>query len=340
MVAVVTGANGHVGVNLVASLREAGREVVAVDLREPTELLRLGATWVPADVRDEDAMRAVLTGAEVVFHLAAVISVVGPMGGLVESVNVAGVGVTARAALAAGVPRFVHCSSVHAFDLEACEGTDVTEESPRSLRAGLPAYDRSKAAGEARLQRVVADGLDAVVLNPTGILGPRDPGPSRMGAVLLAAARGTLPATVRGSFDWVDVRDVVAALLAAEHAGERGANYLVGGRSASAAELASLAASATGRRAPLVDLPMAFARVWTPLATALARRSLNPLLYTQESLHALQTHPTVDHRRAATALGHEPRALEDTVDDLVRSFVDRGLVGGTGPAAAVRTRRP
>ena len=323
---VVTGANGHVGVNLVRALREAGRDVVAVDVRPPVEALRLGASWVAADVRDRSAMRSVLDGAEVVFHLAAVISVVGSMSGLVESVNVGGVSATAAAALDAGVPRFVHCSSVHAFDLAACRDVVVTEESPRSCRGSLPAYDRSKAAGEAALRRVVAKGLDAVVLNPSGIIGPRDDVPSRMGAVLLAAARGRLPATVRGAFDWVDVRDVVTALLAAEHAGEAGENYLIGGRSAGVAELASLAARAAGHRARLVDLPMGFARVWAPVATLVARRSQNPLLYTRESLHALQSRPRVDHSRAASVLGHDPRPLEDTVTDLIASFADTGLV--------------
>jgi dihydroflavonol-4-reductase len=330
MVAVVTGATGHVGVNLVRALRDAGRPVVAVDLREPKGVIGLGARWVEADVRDRAAMRSALDGAEVVFHLAAVISVVGSMSGLVESVNVTGVAATALAALDVGVPRFVHCSSVHAFDLEACRGGPVTEQSPRSTRPGLPAYDRSKAAGEQALRRVVAEGLDAVVLNPSGIIGPSDPAPSRMGAVLLAAARGRLPATISGSFDWVDVRDVVAALLAAEHAGAVGENYLVGGRSATTAELAALAAGATGRRPPLADLPMAFARVWTPLATKIARHSLNPLLYTQESLHALRSRPSVDHEKASAVLAHRPRPLEDTVTDLIASFAAAGLVGDVG----------
>lgn len=273
-------------------------------------------------------MRRALDGAQTVFHLAAVISVVGDRAGLVPGVNIGGVEATARAALDAGVGRFVHCSSVHAYDLEACRGSRVGEDSVRATRPGLPAYDRSKAAGEAALRRVIEDGLDAVVVNPSGIIGPRDQAPSRMGAVLLAAGQGRLPATVAGSFDWVDVRDVVASTLAAEQGGERGRNYLLGGHPASLAQLVELVCRSTGQRPPIVDLPLWFARIWSPAATALARRYENPLLYAGESLHALAARPDVDHSRATRDLGHQSRPLAETVADLMRDFRERGMLSG------------
>lgn len=325
---VVTGASGHVGVNLLRELRLQGRRVTAVDQHPPADVAGDGIDWVAADVRDRAAMRRVLDGAQTVFHLAAVISVVGDRGGLVPSVNVGGVEATARAALDVGVGRFVHCSSVHAYDLEACRGSRVDEGSPRATRPGLPAYDRSKAAGEAALRRVVEDGLDAVVVNPSGIIGPRDEAPSRMGTVLLAAARGRLPATVAGSFDWVDVRDVVGSMMAAENRGTRGENYLLGGHPASLDQLVRLVCQSTGRRTPIVDLPLWFARIWSPVAGALARRYENPLLYAGESLHALAARPDVDHSRATRELGHRPRPLAATVADLMQDFRERGMLGG------------
>ncbi len=317
MVTVVTGAAGHVGVNLVRALLDEDRDVRVVDIIDPRPLVGPGVDWVKADVRDEDAMRAALTGASTVFHLAAVISVAGSRGGLVESVNVGGVRATSRGALRAGVSRFVHCSSVHAFDLMACRDRVVDERSPRATDPGLPIYDRSKAAGERMLGEAVRDGLPAVIVNPSGIIGPIDVGPSRMAEVLRAAARGRLPATVTGSFDWVDVRDVVSALLAAESRGAVGENHLLGGRSATLSELAALACDATGARRPLADLPLWFAKIWSPAATSLASRSRNPLLYTFDSLHALESRPRIDHSKATATLGFHPRPLEQTVSDLI-----------------------
>jgi len=326
MVCVVTGAGGHIGTNLVRSLLEQGRDVRMVDLREPTDLVALGARYVCADVRDAPAMRAAVAGADTVFHLAAVISVAGSLGGLVEDVNVHGVDVVSHAARAAGVRRFVHCSSVHAFDLFAERGHIIDESSTRSVDRRLPAYDRSKAAGEDRLRRAVDAGLDAVILNPTGVIGPLDPQPSRMGHFFVALATGRLPATVDGAFDWVDVRDVVAALLAAERHGRSGENYLVGGHLLSTRALATVAAKVAGVGVPPIDVPLWFARLWAPTATVVTRRFQVPLLYTSDTLNALASHPQVTCAKAARELGYRPRPVEDTVTDLYAFLRSAGMI--------------
>src|SRR5579859_6761664 len=97
----------------------------------------------------------------------------------------------------------------------------------RASGGRLPAYDRSKAAGEAEVYRAVEKGLNAAVVNPTGIIGPVDEAPSPMGAVMLALWRRRLPAMVPGGFDWVDVRDVVAGMQAAAERGSVGQNYIL-----------------------------------------------------------------------------------------------------------------
>ena len=324
MLAVVTGGAGHLGTDLVASLRDGGHDVRVVDLREPATALALGATWVRADVRDATAMRATFDGAAVVYHLAGVISVVGGLGGLVESVNVGGSRTVAEAALAAGVGRLVHCSSVHAFDLAASVGRTVDESTARCAGRRDAVYDRSKAAGEAEVRRVIERGLDAVVVNPTGVIGPRDEAPSRMGSVMLALWRRRMPALVGGGFDWVDVRDVTSAMLAAARRGRTGESYLLPGHAAAVPELAELA-----RRCSHVDVARRVAPLWAvgltaPAATLLARRTGNPLLPTREALRALRSFPRVDGSKAARELGHHPRPLSETITDLHEYFVATG----------------
>lgn len=330
----VTGGAGHVGTNLAVALRGAGERVRVIDLVRPATALECGAEWVRADVRDEAAMRAALDGVDTVYHLAAVISIVGGQGGRVESVNVGGVRAASRAALAVGVRRFVHCSSVHAFDVAASAGQPVHEGSARADRAELPAYDRSKSAGEVELRHTASSGLDTVTVNPTAVIGPVDVAPSRMGRVLLALWRHRLPALTKGGFDWVDVRDVVAALRAAAHRGRSGEGYLVPGHRLSLSELARLAGEAGNRAVTRRTMPTWSVRAMAPAGTALCRLTGNPLLPTVEAWHALAAFPVVDGRKAAEELGYRPRPIADTLSDLYRSFADQGLLRRSGKTHA------
>jgi dihydroflavonol-4-reductase len=314
------------GVNAVRALVAAGETVRAVDIRRGAALLELDVEFVRADVLDAAALKDALAGADFVLHLAAKISIAGDPDGSVRRVNVDGVRSVAEAALAAGIRRLVHCSSLHAYDVGAIRGP-VRESGPRATSGRLPAYDRSKAAGEDELRRVIDRGLDAVILNPSGMFGPIDPEPSRMGRVLLAMFKGRMPATVRGAFDWVDVRDVAAALIAAAERGRTGENYLVGGHSASVKELGRLAAQVSGRRPPRLVAPLGPVRLAAEAAVRLAGpQRAGRLLLTPESLHALATDPVVDCSKAIAEIGYRRRPLVETVTDLRASFVVGGLL--------------
>lgn len=322
MTVVVTGAAGHLGSNLARLLIGRGQRVRAVDLRPAPSLAGLDVEFAQADVLDPSSLRGVFAGADVVFHLAARISIAGDPDGRVWATNVTGVRNVAEAALEMGVRRLVHCSSVHAFDLAAARGGVVDEASPRSLRPGLPVYDRSKAAGETELRAVVARGLDAVVVNPTGVIGPCDFEPSRMGRFFQALRRRSLPALVAGAFDWVDVRDVALTLAAASEHGRTGESYLIPGQHATMRELALLAHEAAGAPVPGWTVPMAVARGWAWTRSAVSAPTASSL-FTAESLHALASDPQVSGARARQELGHDPRPLRDTIGDLYRWFDDR-----------------
>ena len=79
-----------------------------------------------------------------------------------------------------------------------------------------------EAKGEEVVRAFVDRGLDAVILNPTAIIGPADPQPSRMGQVFLALQARKMPSLIEGGFDWVDVRDVVQAAQLAVVKGRTG----------------------------------------------------------------------------------------------------------------------
>ncbi len=324
---VVTGASGHVGANLVRQLLAAGREVRVVtygDARSLRSLAGLEVERVAGDVLDEASLTEAFRDAGLVYHLAACISIVGARRGLVEAVNVGGTRNVVRACLAAGVRRLVHFSSIHAFCQSPLDAP-LDEGRGPSDTTWAPAYDHSKARAEREVLAGVERGLDALILNPTAVLGPFDFQPSRMGRVLWALKRGAMPALVPGGFDWVDARDVATAALVAAERGRRGERYLLSGTYLSVIGLAALVAEVSGTRPPKLVLPHWLAQGVAPLAELWSGVTRAEPLLTRDSLVALRTgHPLIRHDKASAELGFAPRPLRTTVEDTLRWFSDSG----------------
>ena len=285
---------------------------------------------VHGDVRDAAAVARGVAGAEAVFHLAARLGMDGVQDGTVRAVNVVGTENVARACLRAGVGRLVHFSSIHALEHVPLD-RPLDEARPLVDEARARPYEASKAAAEKVVAAAVRDGLDAVVVSPTAVLGPHDYAPSALGGVVLKIASLRLPALVDAGYDWVDVRDVVAGALAALARGRRGERYLLSGRWAPFRDLARAVAAAAGVRPPALTSPLWLARLSAPLATGLARLTGNPAHLTVDSVETLRTsHRDVRHDKAARELGYTVRPLEETAADTVAWFRDAGMLPRRG----------
>lgn len=325
----VTGAAGYLGTNVVDHAAAVGHDVVAIDRVDSWVTAPDSVQAIHADVLDGPGMRRALTGVEIVMHLAARITL-RHVDDDAWRVNTAGVATVARAALDAGVRRFVLCSSVEAFDGRGC-ASGIDETSPRSVAEDLPVYDRSKYAGEQELLRVVEDGLDAVICNPTGVYGPID-NPnrlSRLNAMVRDAALGRAPASVAGGFDLVDVRDVARSLLRAADVGRTGENYLLSGEMVTIHELLTVAARVVGRRGPVAAVPLEVVRAVLPIAGPLAEAQGLDIMSPAAIGHLLAA-PVVNGSKARRELGHQTRPSAQTVRDLVAHFVQTGVLERRG----------
>ncbi|HUV08201.1 MAG TPA: NAD-dependent epimerase/dehydratase family protein [Spirochaetia bacterium] len=326
MITAVTGASGHVGANLVRALLNQGRRVRALVHRDTRAFEGLEIEQVESDLLKPESLKNAFRGAGVVYHLAALITVSKRESRLLRALNVEGVKNVIEACLSCGVRRLVHFSSIHSFShVPEDEAIDET----RALVGpgeGL-AYDRTKAESESLLLRAVKTGLDAVILNPTAIIGPYDYKPSYMGRFLLALYAGRIPTLVDGGFNWVDVGDVVRGAISAETLGRSGERYILPGQWLSIRDLARIAERVSGRKMPKTVCPMGLARIGAPFVAALSRVIGGEPLYTSGSLYTLRHHRYVSHEKAARVLGYQPRPIEETLRDTFEWFVQNGYIG-------------
>lgn len=322
MTTVVTGASGHIGANLVRELINRNQQVRALFHEHKQSLDGLDVDIVRCDICDLDALRRAFSGAEAVYHLAARISISMDDWPLLETLNVIGTRNVVDACIACGVRRLIYFSSIHALVQEPLD-IPVDESRPLAESDSVP-YSRSKALACKEVIDGIAKGLDAVILTPTGIIGPNDYQPSYFGEVLLSLARGALPALINSGFDWVDVRDVVECAIRAEKDAPRGAHYLLSGHWVSLNKVALLVADITGTPAPRIVLPMWLARISIPVFSAFYHLSGRRPLYTSGSMKSLQGNLKISHDRATQDLGYQPRPFRKTLFDTLRWFDETG----------------
>lgn len=323
MTVAVTGATGHIGANLVRALLARGRSVRAIIHVNRRAIDDLDVETAEGDICDPASLCRAFDGAEVVYHLAAHISLLTDNWSLLESVNVIGTRNVVEACLRCGVRRLVHFSSIHAMRQEPLD-IPIDESRPLVDSQSCPPYDRSKAAGEIEVRKGIERGLDAIIINPTAVIGPHDFQPSYFGEVLLALARHKMPALVTSGYDWVDARDVVEGAMRAEERAPTGAKYLLSGHWVSIRDLATMVAEITGVPAPRLVSPMWLARIGAPVVTAFNRLSSRRPLYTSVSIRALCGNRNISHERATNDLGYHPRPLRETLIDTLQWFEGNG----------------
>jgi dihydroflavonol-4-reductase len=325
MFAVNTGASGHLGVNLVNSLLASRWRVRALVHCNSLPLQGLDIEQVCGNTLNEGSLEKAFDGADVVFNLAAKVSVVGWDRKNVEEINIKGVQNVVFACKKVGVKRLVHVSSFHACCQEPrTRSIDETRQLVED-KNGIP-YDYSKACGEKLVKQAIEEGQDAVIISPTGIIGPYDYQPSHFGATLLALARGKLPALVDAGLDWVDARDVAGGMIKAAELPSPAEKYILSGHWVSLKDIAVQISQITGRNKPFFTSPMWLAKFGAPFAAGYNRIAGKRPLFTGIAMQALESNRNVSHEKAAADLGYSPRSLRDTIADTVQWFNDNGYL--------------
>ena len=227
----VTGATGHIGNVLIRKLLDQGEKVRALVWRDEdtTPLKGLDVERVEGDVLDPASLESALRGVETVYHLAGIISIMPGHNPQVWRVNVEGTRNVLEAARSACIRRLVYTSSIHAI-AHAPHGVAMDESLGFDQNNPYGEYDRSKAAASLEVQKAADAGLDAVIVCPTGVIGPYDFRGSELGEVIRNASEARTMFYVEGAYDFVDVRDVADGLIAAQAHGRQGESYILRGQ--------------------------------------------------------------------------------------------------------------
>ena len=325
---VITGATGHIGNVLVRELTGRGQIVRALVL--PSDdcrpLAGLDVEIIRGNVTDLESLESAFIGADIVFHLAGIVTIMPSMKRVLERVNVGGVRNVATACRTSGVRRLVYTSSVHAI-AEPPHGTVIDESQPFDLERVLGDYARSKArATLLLLDEVRKGGLDAIICCPTGVVGPWDYGISNIGQLILDFASGYLKSYVRGAYDFVDVRDVANGLILAAAKGQTGRHYIFSGAQVQVLELMKELERNIGYPAPTFEIPASIARVAGVLASVYYRLLRRRPVFTAYSIDVLRSNSQVSSARAREELGFVTRPWQDSIRDHVEWFRNESML--------------
>jgi dihydroflavonol-4-reductase len=309
----VTGASGHLGNCLVQELKKRGAAIKVLVHNFRSDLDELDVEIIQGNLLETESLITLCKDADVVFHLAAQIAIENRSSGQVYETNVTGTRNILEAAIHEGVRKFIHFSSIHAFQIRS-PGQMLNEESSL-VESNKTIYEFTKAEGEREVRKAVKQGLDAVILNPTAVIGPFDYRGSLLGRALLKIYQNKLPFLVSGGYNWVDVRDVVSASINAIGSGRKGENYILSGEFLSLQELSAVISKLSGCKIP-VNVPVSLARIACPFIQLYSSVTKKQPLYTSQSLDILVNSPVnISNSKARLELGFEPRPLEQTLTE-------------------------
>lgn len=319
----ITGATGLLGGNLAAALIADGHQVVATKRAgsKHAHLDDLAIEWRSASLDDIAALTAAFAGCAAVFHCAAAVGVTRSVTREMRVTNVDGTANVIDAVIAAKVARLVHTSSVVAIGLttngQPCDETAKWNFDQEGLVDG---YAITKHQSEVLVTTAVRAGrLDAVIVNPTYMFGPRDARPSS-GKLIVDIVKRKVPGWTDGYNNFVDVRDVARGMIAAWKVGKSGERYILGGHDMTYGEVMTRIAKVANVAPPRFKIPPPIARAIGWVGDQLEARGREPIVNSTTIRYAYTDKFRFTHAKASAALAYTPGPLEPAIADALAWF--------------------
>lgn len=321
----VTGGTGLVGSELLRQLIAQGKSVKAIyrkNIPDNSSFRGPGSiNWVKADINDILSLEEAMQGVEQVYHCAAVVSFNPKKRTELFKTNVEGTANVVNACLLAGVKKLLHVSSVAALGRIRKDET-ITENSQWTEETNNSAYGKSKYYAELEVFRGVAEGLKAIVVNPTIILGAANWNDGS--SALFKKAFEEFPWYTHGVTGFVDVRDVAAAMIRLMESDISGEKFILNAENRSYKEMLSMAAEGFGKKPPHREAKKWMGElIWRLDKIKSVFTGSNPLL-TKETIRTSRARVYFDNSKILKTLpGFQFRKMEETIKDTCTFYLSR-----------------
>lgn len=309
----VTGAAGLLGQALVRQLLDAGYVVRAVQHKTPfaTNSDDGALELVQADLLDVVRIEEIVEGVDYVCHCAGLVSFAPARKQELFSINVTATANLVNVCLDTPVKKFIHVSSVAALGRSSASGI-VDEKTPWKEHARNSQYGKSKYLGELEVWRGMAEGLNAVVVNPSIILGPGDW--TKGSASIFQKIYDGFNWYTEGMNGFVDVRDVADSMIWLMESDIHSERFIVSGVNETYQQVFEQIAQAFGKKPPAKKLTPFLGRLACRLEAIRAFFTGTDPLITRETVNTSLAYYQYDHAKLQRALpGFTYRSLNDTI---------------------------
>ncbi|MEO6405267.1 MAG: NAD-dependent epimerase/dehydratase family protein [Ferruginibacter sp.] len=244
---IVTGAAGLVGNTLTRQLLEQGKKVRALINKTPLEIQHANLEQVYCDILDVIALENAFENADQLYHCAGLVSFLPADEHKLYKLNVEGTANVVNAAVTAGIKKMVHVSSVSAMG-RIRQDEEIHEEMQWTKKTSNSTYGHSKYLGEMEVWRGLAEGLDAVIVNPVIILGP---GNWNEGSTkIFKSVFEEFPWYTEGVSGFVDVRDVSDAMIQLMESDISAERFIISGGNHAFRQVFNTIAMSFGKKLP------------------------------------------------------------------------------------------
>lgn len=317
----VTGATGLVGMHLVRELVQQQHKVRAVYRNTLPATTTAGVEWVRADILDITSLEQAMQGVTQVYHCAAIVSFNPKQKHQLHHTNIEGTANVVNACLEAGVQKLVFVSSVAALG-RIREDAPVNESMQWSEETSNSEYGKSKYLAEMEVWRGIGEGLNAAIVNPVIILGAGDWDKGSSG--IFKTAYDEFPWYTEGITGFVDVLDVVKAMIALMNSPITAQRFILSAENRTYRELFTTIARCFGKKPPHKKVtPFLAELVWRLEAVKGKLTGKDPLL-TRETARTAQAKVRFDNSKLLKALpGFHYTPLEETVQRICRELTDK-----------------